>query len=488
MKAILVIFLISTCALGDILGEYECKNEILQFYGLSGSEHSTEPIHYQSIRNELGFDACPGIEYSCCTITDYEISKKQWDMKADTIKRYLTKLFRIIQKTTVLQGSLLEMANIVRSRDNKYCKEIDSTFFQKAIQFDEIYFYLQNSLNAFAFMQRGFYCTVCDAKNHQYLGLKSEHTPGVRTAVVNVKFCNDLIYFFREFIMFKVFYIDPMIINTNFLFNCYENTDKYKFDFNYKTTYNTIENCVEKGEGCEFVCKEFKMGTASDLFIGRLNDYHEFFNNLERIITKFNPSLRNDFENEIVVEDELYPDEFFVIEDPDRSQEEHERLKEYDLSTFNVKIEESGINLFDISAHSNYYLTSAHLRDNVNIQSANTSFNMPGGSSFQSSMTGAYSNISAEEAKKEQEWEEQHEAEKMEQDPNSPSKAELASLLLERDNLENDFAGAVNTRGTVDYEAGSNTSNFSAVSKIPNGSNVGIVSAILIGMISVLLN
>ena len=92
------------------------------------------------------------------------------------------------------------------------------------------------------------------------------------------KMCNDLIFFFREFIMFKVYYLDPLIINTNLLFNCYEDTDEYKYNFFYNTTYHTIEDCVEKGLDCEFVCKEFKFGTTSDLFVGRLSKYYKFLN------------------------------------------------------------------------------------------------------------------------------------------------------------------------------------------------------------------
>lgn len=475
MKAILIGLFVISMVRAINYSDYQCKGELLQFYGLVGPENGGEPIHYQSIKNEIGFDACPNIEYSCCTVADFKLSKTKWDAKADTIKRYLTKLFRIIQRTTVMQGSLLEMSNMVRTRDNKFCREIDSTFFQKAIQFDEIFFYLQNSLNAFAYMQRGFYCAVCDAKNHKYLAVKDEENSSVRTATIDVKFCNDLIFFFKEFIMFKVFYIDPMIINTNFLFNCYENTDEYRFDFNYNTTYNTIESCVERGEGCEYVCKEFRLGTASDLFIGRLSDYHTFFNNLERILTKFNPNFRNEFESEAVVDEELYPEEFFADIDPDRSPEERDSLGEYDMSKFKIKIAEKGINMFDISSTSNYHLTS--------IASTSNSKSII-------SETGPLGVGDDLDEQKKAEWEEQHEAEKMQQDPNTPSKAQLTSLVFERDNMENDFSNAINTRGTVDYEAGTNTSNFSAAAKIPRSNPEGaiILYSAVIGLIVAVLN
>lgn len=48
---------------------------------------------------------------------------------------------------------------------------------------------------------------------------------------MSVNFCSKLINTFREFIYYKVNYIDPMIINTTFLLNCFYNTDEYYFNF-----------------------------------------------------------------------------------------------------------------------------------------------------------------------------------------------------------------------------------------------------------------
>lgn len=88
--------------------------------------------------------------------------------------------------------------------------------------------------------------------------------------------CNDLIFFFREFLVFKVFFLDPLMVNTNLLFNCYEDTDIYKYDLFYEANFASIKHCLEKGEECEFVCKEFRFGTTSNLFIGKLSEYYEF--------------------------------------------------------------------------------------------------------------------------------------------------------------------------------------------------------------------
>lgn len=46
---------------------------------------------------------------------------------------------------------------------------------------------------------------------------------------ISKDFCNDLIFMFREFIMFKIYYLDPLILNTNLLFNCHEDQDIYEY-------------------------------------------------------------------------------------------------------------------------------------------------------------------------------------------------------------------------------------------------------------------
>lgn len=40
--------------------------------------------------------------------------------------------------------------------------------------------------------------------------------------------------------MFKVYYLDPLMINTNLLFNCYEDNEFYQFNLFYNTTFANI--------------------------------------------------------------------------------------------------------------------------------------------------------------------------------------------------------------------------------------------------------
>lgn len=124
----------------------------------------------------------------------------------------------------------------------------------------KIYFFLSNALKSFAEMQKGFYCSICDAEYNQYFAVQKEDK------IVNfmsANFCAQVVNIFREFLYYKVNYIDPMILNANFLMNCYYNTDEYEFNFNYNIPLKNINNCIYSGgagKDCINVCEEFKVG------------------------------------------------------------------------------------------------------------------------------------------------------------------------------------------------------------------------------------
>lgn len=75
-----------------------------------------------------------------------------------------------------MQSSVLHIAAEVRKKDTDRCKEIDFTFFNSPINYKEVYFYLENALESFAFMQKGFYCMICDQSKHKYLALEYGYT------------------------------------------------------------------------------------------------------------------------------------------------------------------------------------------------------------------------------------------------------------------------------------------------------------------------
>lgn len=84
------------------------------------------------------------------------------------------------------------------------------------------------------------------------MGITGDFTK--RVTVVNYKFCNDLIFFFKEFLNLKVYYLDPLMLNTNLLINCYYDKDIYDFNMIYKASFYSINQCLQKQEECEHIC------------------------------------------------------------------------------------------------------------------------------------------------------------------------------------------------------------------------------------------
>lgn len=437
------------------IGDMACKPQLLQYYGLGGL---MEPTPYSVILQHLNADFCPGIEYSCCTHTDFDNAMIMWEVKVVKIKRYLSKMYHIVQKVTLLQPSLLSVASSIQGNPSKYCREIDSTFFNNPIHYNEIYFYLQNSIEAFAFMQKGFYCAICNAKNHQYLAV--ETGTARKVAVMDVQFCNDLIFFFREYIMFKTYFLDPLIVNTNYLLNCHNNSKKFEYEFEYMTTYHMIEGCVEKGENCEYVCKEFRFGGSSELFIGNLKKFYEFYENVEKLLSDFKTDYEEDEKEEFKIEEEDYPSDFFTIGGPSISAETNTLLNDYDLTTFDINIATKGINLFDIAAHSNFFITNAMSRTSMMknfglhktatssaVSSSSIEFDF--GEEMEASVTG---NETVQSVAENKERDIKYDHEKPVESPVAPSKTEENVLELERDQLEQDLAEDINTHDAVEAD------------------------------------
>lgn len=73
--------------------------------------------------------------------------------------------------------------------------------------------------------------------------------------------------------MFKVYYLDPLMIMTSRLYNCLDDKENRPDPSFYNNTFASVQRCLDKGEECEFLCKEFKFGGESELFIGKLKNY-----------------------------------------------------------------------------------------------------------------------------------------------------------------------------------------------------------------------
>lgn len=206
-----------------------------------------------------------------------------------------------------------------------------------------------------AFIQKGFYCTICDLEYQKFIAVKQE--PDKLMMVMSDKSCNELTNFFREFLKYKIYFLDPFIINANFMLNCNGDTDKFKYDFDYQVTYGEIKSCIEEDEHCSNVCREFRFGKSTDMFMGDLSKYEKFLANFEEFAANKNPDMNVNSEDLYIPEYDFADSEFFTIE-----TEEHEfekiDLEVGNVSNYQILINDNGIDIFGTAERANYSLTA----------------------------------------------------------------------------------------------------------------------------------
>lgn len=316
-----------------------CHNELLKFYGLEGTE---EPSDYSQLTAELALDLCPGTQASCCSADDFTKTKDLWNRKSDAIRTYLSKIFKIFQKlstTKTLMTSLFNRLSPDHQRD-EYCRDVDTKIADSQATFDQMYVYLSNALSTFAFLQKGFYCMICDEKNHQHI--KFSHSS--KFLEVNHSFCTNLMYFFKEYIAFRMFYIDPLVVNLSFLFNCLNKDTTSLYKIKYSLPLSQIKGCVVEKKQCHSLCEEFRVGSSLTMFIGELEQYSKIITELEATLNRFD---QQESVADFVIEEPDTPGQFFNVDEPGAGQE-------WNLSEFEVKITDDGLDLFEISENSKY--------------------------------------------------------------------------------------------------------------------------------------
>lgn len=335
-----------------------CNTRLLQYYGLEGLSHA---IPYSVMEQINSDDFCPNLHQTCCTSEDFNLTRELWAENSLKIKGYLTQIFRVLQKVATIQSSLIQFMPKIQSKNTAACKKIDSTFFNSPIKFDEIHFYIRNALEAFAYIQKGFYCMICDPLQHSFFQRKINY--GRFFVQMSQKSCDDLVFFFREFLAYKVYFFNPLIKNMNQVLNCVHDTDIEYFDYQNLVSYQGIADCLENKNYCWKVCKEFRFGISSNLFIGQLREYKKLLNSIEDIVAEMSHQTKKFDELDFLDED--FSGEFFARTNDTIVMNNMNLLKDMNLSKAELLFTEDGLDLFYIAVGSNYFLTDASTLNNV---------------------------------------------------------------------------------------------------------------------------
>ena len=333
----------------------QCKSSVLQFYGLQGPAESEKPDHSP---NSYANRNCPQITNSCCTEEDFKFAHLQWQEKLHNIKGYLTKSMRILQKILMTQSGLIDIASKYTQDPFDACTKIDATFFNAPVGFEDLYHYIKSAYKSMAYIQKGFYCTVCDAENQKFLMVKPKHDsfPEVH---VSRKSCHDLIHYFKEFIMFKAYYFDSFALNLSRLNNCVFKSNDDLYAPGYDLKYQEFKDCLENGQNCELVCNEFRLGGGSSLFVGLLYQYEKIYVMMDAIFKRHKVDTLTK-ESEIVIPQYKVKYFEFFRQGKKLTRLESELVKPWRFYRSVTRTKEEGLDLFGVAQNSNFYLTDQY--------------------------------------------------------------------------------------------------------------------------------
>ena len=328
-----------------------CNTDILTYYGLQGA---STPADYNSQLSDIGTNYCPGITSSCCSLQDWDNTATLWNTLSANIIIILKQYFNLLQNMSIVQQSILPYLPNLQNTPMKTCRQIDESFFKAPIKFDQVHFIIKTAFETFALLQRGFYCTICNADNHQYF---SAGDPYQRLMIgVDNSFCPVIIDLMRDFLSFKVFYFDPMVINMNSVIDCSDGIERSYFDNSYRVNYTQITNCLANNQNCDAICNEFRFGSTSNLWIGKLSEYKKTYSQFIRVLQKYDPTFQppaNDALDEGDISSEFFSQ---VTLDPRFGP------LNGNLSRFDILLQDGGISPLDIASISGYLYVDASSR------------------------------------------------------------------------------------------------------------------------------
>jgi hypothetical protein len=313
----------------------ECDSQILSNYGFVGTDLELDYKEMIS-ENKISTDYCPLIKKSCCSAWDYQKSNELWQKKVDNIRKYVTTIHEQIMQIYLLSKSFGSFKSEVTKSKHPICKEID--FNSMAVNYSNlnIYHLLKGAFEAFAFLQKGFYCTICNFETFRFFKVNEVNMtqPSIQ---ISRESCSDFIYFLKDLINFKSNFIDNLFKNVKMIKVCLGKENEQEIDLSIYDNTGLVDDCLKNQKRCEFLCKKISFGSSGELILGKLGSYIDFFKDAKDLFQtdSFDENIRK-LEN---------IDSNFFSENPKSSK---------NISNWRVKISKSGLNLFKNAKFSNY--------------------------------------------------------------------------------------------------------------------------------------
>ena len=273
----------------------KCDIYLMRSMGFQGHENA----------KEMKLDMCPDIEKSCCALKDQLLIYKYWMLEGEEAKideRF--KLQReIYEKLLDNLNNVYDRAQTVHSlvetdKVRRNCKILTRKILKYSIK--DVGPQLKSKMNSmhefFKTSYKGFYCSICDAKNDKFL-----KTAG-NQFVMDRQFCRDIVsHSLHSLLYLHIYLMKYLNIVSQFLSGCdakgnFKETiiaGVYRFAVEPKT-FRVLKNCkLNVNEpnswfsGCRKICEKFTFAKFSEFFephLDKFKKYNTFIqDNLQRL-------------------------------------------------------------------------------------------------------------------------------------------------------------------------------------------------------------
>lgn len=318
-----------------------CKRSVLNFYGLKGL-YIAQP--HRPAADQPSQKNCPRLRSTCCSSEDWAELESKWAESVETIKSTLAQLYSVFQIGNEIQTSIIKLLPKLVSRKGEACKKIDYGFFRNQLPFELVDFRIKSAFQVLAHLQKGFPCMICDAEAHPHFDFGARLNRYLMRVAPST--CTNLMKYFRDFLEYKFYFFDPMLINLNQVVNCANDNEALIFDNWYRSDYQTMNDCLLHGDNCEDVCAEFSLGVSGNLFAGDLRRYKKTLEALQKALESTGHQV------------DLMGD---LPADPSRAEffgfgEEAKKYPSGNLTRYNFVFLDKGLDFFRYAAESRYSL------------------------------------------------------------------------------------------------------------------------------------
>lgn len=278
-----------------------CTDELIHSYRLfPRKDIGKEQVNY----------LCPYLKSTddCCEKTSQNMIQILWGrISKPRLERELT--YHLSAVETIINGMKDIMGLFLTSElpeHAEYSAEcLDSVNQMKGLQeekfvenLDYIYNYIKLGFERLYKLKKGFYCHLCDRRNHEYINVFDKQI------VVSNKFCESIGTDFKDLVYFLNFQMIKQFQTVRNFVLCYREKnyllvkDVYKFKFD-KAEMKIINDCMFSN-ACSGFCGKYSMSALPEFFIGN----REFLDEMRKFILKNKVLDNSNFEDGSSAEEE----------------------------------------------------------------------------------------------------------------------------------------------------------------------------------------